>query len=342
MSEQAWDEPGVFEVLHGVFRIPLPLPNDGLRAVNVYAIVDGDGLVLIDAGWALKESLEQLERTLADIDHKVADIRQFLVTHAHRDHYTQAVTIRRLFGAKVAIGAGERPTLEILADPNHDPGGPMQGWLIAAGAEAILEQVRTWRAARTSTFASDSWELPDSWLAPGTITLHSRELDVIETPGHTAGHVVFHDRAASALFAGDHVLSQITPSIGLEPGPNGLPLAAYMASLTLMLSLPDAQLLPAHGPITASVHTRVNELLTHHERRLTQSAAAVEQGASTSFEVARILKWTRRERTFEELGDLFNQTLAIGETRAHLEVGVARGWLTASTDSGGVVRYQRA
>ena len=37
----------------GVHRIPLPLPNDGLRAVNVYAIADGDGLTLVDSGWAL-------------------------------------------------------------------------------------------------------------------------------------------------------------------------------------------------------------------------------------------------------------------------------------------------
>ena len=48
-----WVTPGAFEVAPGVHRIPLPLPLDGLRAVNVYALRDGDGLVLIDAGWAL-------------------------------------------------------------------------------------------------------------------------------------------------------------------------------------------------------------------------------------------------------------------------------------------------
>ena len=56
MAEIEWDAPGVYPVMDGVYRIPLPLPNDGLRAVNVYAIADGDGLVLIDGGWALAES----------------------------------------------------------------------------------------------------------------------------------------------------------------------------------------------------------------------------------------------------------------------------------------------
>ena len=33
-------------------RVPLPLPTDGLRAVNVYVIEDDGGLVLIDSAVA--------------------------------------------------------------------------------------------------------------------------------------------------------------------------------------------------------------------------------------------------------------------------------------------------
>jgi hypothetical protein len=57
--------------------------------------------------------------------------------------------------------------------------------------------------------------------------------------------------------------------------------------------------------------------------------------------VAKILRWTRHERQLAEL-DLFNRTLAIGETRAHLDVCVVRGWLTSSADADGVLHYQRA
>ncbi len=59
-DKHAWERPGAFEVLPGVFRIPLPLPNDGLKAVNVYAIADGDQAVLIDAGWALAKAQDVL------------------------------------------------------------------------------------------------------------------------------------------------------------------------------------------------------------------------------------------------------------------------------------------
>ena len=46
-----WTEPGAWRVADGIHRIPLPLPMDGLRAVNVYAIEQRSGFALIDSGW---------------------------------------------------------------------------------------------------------------------------------------------------------------------------------------------------------------------------------------------------------------------------------------------------
>jgi glyoxylase-like metal-dependent hydrolase (beta-lactamase superfamily II) len=205
--DKTWSRPGAFEVSPAVFRIPLPLPQDGLRAVNVYAIVDGARLVLVDAGWAIDESLEALRTALRGLGFDLADISEFLVTHMHRDHYTQAVAIRRVFGTPISLGEGERMALEAIVD----------------------------------------------------------------------------DRAR-VLFAGDHVLPHITPSIGLEPTLNPLPLGDYLESLALIRARPDAMLLPAHGPVADSVHRRVDEMLDHHERRLTHCAEAVAAGADTAAE----------------------------------------------------------
>ncbi|MCA1189471.1 MBL fold metallo-hydrolase, partial [Saccharopolyspora sp. 6T] len=185
------------------------------------------------------------------------------------------------------------------------------------------------------------YEQPDEWLDDGAeVRVGSRTLRVLETPGHTRGHVVFVDAANGLLFAGDHVLPHITPSIGLEAARTPLPLGDYLSSLRLVGELPDLRLLPAHGPVTGSAHARVAELLDHHERRLDQTAAAVLAGAATGFEVAGVLGWTRRERAFADL-DEFNRILAVGETLAHLDVLVERGRLRRST-SDGVDRYRQA
>jgi glyoxylase-like metal-dependent hydrolase (beta-lactamase superfamily II) len=327
-----WTEPGVFEVAPGVHRIPLPLPNDGLHTVNVYAIEDGDGLVLIDSGWALDAGETALESALGALGRGFEDVRRFLVTHVHRDHYTMAVALRRRFGTKIALGAGEQPSLAKVIGRARDGHRDLVTW----GAPHLAEQ---WRAVVASVGEDElrDYEEPDEWLHDADLALDKRVLRVLPTPGHTRGHVVFLDVDSSLLFAGDHVLPHITPSIGFEPARPALPLGDYLDSLRLVREFPDLRLLPAHGPVTESSHARVDELLAHHEDRLAATLEAVRAGTGTAFETARKLGWTRRARKFDDL-DLFNQVLATGETAAHLDVLVHRGLLVAERDDG-VVRY---
>ena len=138
------------------------------------------------------------------------------------------------------------------------------------------------------------WEDPDRWVADGTdLDLRTRTLRAVHTPGHTLGHLVYHDAASEIMFAGDHVLPHITPSIGFEPAGNRMALRDYLSSLARTLALPDARLLPAHGPVTGSTHERVNELLAHHDLRLAETHQAVLAGHATPFEVAKAIKWTQ-------------------------------------------------
>ncbi|WP_127784303.1 MBL fold metallo-hydrolase [Rhodococcus sp. X156] len=323
-----WTTPGVYPVAEGVHRIPLPLPNDGLRAVNVYAITDGDSLVLVDSGWAIPESMEQLERGLATLGADLGDVSRILVTHVHRDHYTQAVTIRRRVGSDVALGAGEKPSMDLLLHRAAEANVLNADRMARYGAQQLADLIRN-----APPSEGGPWEAPDQWLEEGdTIALGSRSLDSVPTPGHTRGHVVFVDAAADLLFAGDHVLPSITPSIAVEPGPPRLALGDYLQSLRVVRAMPDRMLLPAHGAVTDSAHKRIDELLEHHDTRLADTLAAVTQG-STVLDVARILRWTRHKRSYADL-DIFNQVLAIGETAAHLDLLVHQGRLRCDDRSG--------
>jgi glyoxylase-like metal-dependent hydrolase (beta-lactamase superfamily II) len=332
-DRHAWERPGAHRVADGVHRIPLPLPGDALRAVNTYAITDGDGLIMVDGGWAMADSVQLLERSLDEAGHRLGDIGEFLVTHVHRDHYTQAVAVRRITGAAVALGAGERPALDEIHGSDRFRNDIIR--LRRAGALELVEVARGWGRI---DFDLDDWAYPDRWLDDGVdLPLKERTLRVIATPGHTVGHVVFHDANAGIMFAGDHVLPHITPSVGVQVVRPESPLRDYLHSLRLILALPDARLLPAHGPVTESTHQRVEELLHHHDERLTATANAVVSGHETAFAVAGVLGWTRRQRRLAEL-DTFNQVLAVNETMAHLDVLVERAWLTR-TNVDGVAHY---
>ncbi|MFT4010945.1 MAG: MBL fold metallo-hydrolase [Nocardioidaceae bacterium] len=328
-----WSDPGAFEVAPGIHRIPLPLPMDGLKAVNVYVIETSEGLTLVDGGWALEVARDLLEKSLNSIGHHPRDITSFLVTHMHRDHYTQAIAIRREFGrAVVSLGVGERPALEVInsatTDPRIEP-------LVKAGAHDLAVQMRALN--ELEEFSRENWEFPDVWLDQDpVIDVGERTLHAIHTPGHTRGHFVFADLDNDLLFAGDHVLPTITPSIGLEPAHAALPLADFLSSLLRVRELPDLRLLPAHGAPDRRSHERVDELLAHHDHRLAICAAAVSPEGSSAQDVARRITWTRHERSYAEL-DPFNQALACTETMTHLDLLVHQGRLSSRLDGGTLV-----
>ncbi|MDP9461469.1 MAG: MBL fold metallo-hydrolase [Actinomycetota bacterium] len=321
-----------------VFRLPLPLPDTGLRAVNAYVLLGGAGPVVVDPGQATGECWDALVAGLLELGLRPHEVTRVLVTHIHRDHYTQSVVLRRRHGTRIALGEGEKVSLTLVRDRFRERMLTQLRLLQASGAPDIAAAM----ADNDDGVDIDLWEEPDEWL-PGWayIPLGDRALTAIPTPGHTRGHVVFHDAAARLLFAGDHVLPAITPSIGFEPGPGPLPLADYLHSLLLMRRIDDCALLPAHGPVTGSLHDRVTELLEHHADRLEATYAGLSVGVDTAAEVARRLLWTRWGRSFDDLS-AFDRMLAVLETRAHLDVLVDRDRLVVHRDEAGVDRYATA
>src|SRR6266516_2357251 len=259
----AWIEPAVEDLGGGIYRIPLPLPLDGLKAVNVYAITDPGGVDLIDAGIAMVAARERLTEALRQLGYGLGDVRNMLATR----EMLNGTSSHRVFGAESLRRLGAAELIGRLSALERH--GPM--------------------------FAD--WEDPDRWVADGAdLDLRTRTLRAVHTPGHTLGHVVYHDAASEIMFAGDHVLPHITPSSGFEPAGNRMALRDYLGSLARTLALPDARLLPAHGPVCGSTHERVHELLAHHDARLAETHQAELAGHATAFEVARAIKWTRRQR----------------------------------------------
>lgn len=313
-----WTDLGAFRVADGVHRIPLPMPSDGLKAVNVYAIENGGGLALVDTGWDHPAAIAALRSGLAEIGASIADLNTILVTHFHADHYALAGPLREessapvlfpeegLTGVRVAL---ERET-ERRANAERHRLMALHG---AGGLDDPFPQAH-------GEIRRSRWAIPDRMLRDGDVVeLADRELQVISVPGHTEGHVTFYDEAARIFLAADHVLPHITPSIGFEPFPKPLVLRSFLASLEKVRPIEAQLVLPAHGPVFTDLRQRVDELLAHHDRRLGECVACVEAGHDQAYAVAQRLLWTRRDTPFSVL-DPFNRYIAVGETIAHLEL----------------------
>jgi glyoxylase-like metal-dependent hydrolase (beta-lactamase superfamily II) len=310
-----------------LWSIPVPIPDNPLRYVSVYAFGTGEGLVLIDAGWGSEESWRALTDGLESIGAGVADVRGVLVTHLHYDHIGLAGRIRQASGAWIALHPADHAVLSL-------PDYRLAELAVAREADFLRTLGATPAEAAAAVGSAADWEkfaamaLPDRLLEDGELAdVPGWKLRALHTPGHTPGHLCFADERSRRLFSGDHVLPRITPNISAQRGDPGRPLQAYLDSLARTRDLDVDEVLPAHEWRFKGLAARVDAITGHHERRLAELLAAVRQHpGSTPWQLAGQLTWSR---PWAEYGGHM-RIFAVTETAAHVHLLEHRGLVTAS------------
>ena len=211
----------------------------------------------------------------------------------------------------VSLGLGERASLETLHDPDRGRLEPQLDQLLRYGAAHLVEEVLAGMAGQPE-FDRSEWEFPDDWLKDDSVVATGdRQLHVVETPGHTRGHVVFHDAAGQLPLrrrpraADDHPLDRFR-ALAVPKPPRRFPLSlARCASCATPACCPP--MVPSHrARMLASTSSWSTTAGDSRRQRLRSRG-----GADTAFEVAGPhSRWTRRERRVDEL-DRFNQMLAV-------------------------------
>lgn len=116
---------------------------------------------------------------------------------------------------------------------------------------------------------------PDAILADGeALTGPGWTLRAIATPGHTSNHLCFALEEEKALFTGDHVMGWSTTVVSPPDGD----MAAYMASLALLMDRDDAIYYPAHGKPVDNPKRLVRGMMGHRKQREGQILRLLERG----------------------------------------------------------------
>ena len=341
-SGEHWTAEGAWQVAEGIHRIPLPLPMDGLKAINVYVISTDDGLVLVDGGWAIPEARELLDRCLRSIGSGFGDIRRFLVTHIHRDHYTMATVLGHELGADVALGIAARSRRSTCSTtssttPSENPFARVLGHRRRRRPRRAVEPGQRRPGAADLSPVAVPRHLArgrprDPGRAPAPSTPSTRRATRPATTSSPTGPTGCCSPATTCC-------RRSRPSIGFTVPPTPDPLGDFMASLTKVRGLPDLQILPAHGPVAPSSHARVDELLAFHEQAAREVAwPRWPTGRSTPPRSPATSAGPATSTHYDEL-DVFSRGMAAMETKAHLELLVARGQATRSEDADGVVTF---
>src|SRR5579863_1862294 len=126
--------PPVERVSPGLWSIPVPIPNNPLRYVLVYAFETDRGPYLIDAGWNTDDAYHTLVAGLEHAGFTIGDVKGVLVTHIHPDHYGLAGHIREASGAWVGLHPADAALIEDRYDEPDDLLEKMSAMLRRDGA----------------------------------------------------------------------------------------------------------------------------------------------------------------------------------------------------------------
>jgi glyoxylase-like metal-dependent hydrolase (beta-lactamase superfamily II) len=164
-------------------------------------------------------------------------VSHIVVTHTHMDHSPAAPALKAATGALIVgceplVLADDGPRADAGFDPTYAPDR------ILADGESIA-----------GGHGDGAWTLT-----------------AVATPGHTSNHLCYALAAEKALFTGDHVMGWSTTVVSPPDGD----MAAYLASLRLLLDRDDAIYHPTHGEPVTDPQRFVRGLITHRKQRETQ------------------------------------------------------------------------
>ncbi len=307
-------------------KVPYPIttlriPNPFFEGRNRVYIIHSDPVTVIDTGIATERAQKELRQAFQKHDISVADIGRVILTHKHIDHVGSAWWIQQESDAEIYIHE-----VEAKAISDVDPEG--HRW-----RSVIRDRFTTWnvpKSARPSeeTSSGISWNIQSARPTPitggQTIDLGGVGLEVIHTPGHTKGSVCL--KYGSKLFSGDHILPDISPNIGGGDLTHSGLLADFMTSLRVCREMAAEidEVFPGHGDPFSTLDERSQELESHHEDRLDQVTAILnENGPQSVYSVAKKL--------FGEIRDM-HVVLGCAEAQAHLDCLVDEGRATADAN----------
>ncbi len=356
-------EPGCsIEVAPGVRWLRMQLPF-ALNHINLWLLRDVQDSV---QGWSIVDCGISNDATRAHWEQLFATelqglpVLRVIVTHMHPDHMGLAHWLcqrwsTRERACRLWISSTDWNAARVACQADGAFGGDSAARFFALHGltdPQALAQVQ----GRNNYYASMVPQVPAEYrrLMDGMVlTINGLPWRCIVGYGHAPEHMALFcpdlrgvgqaagdetgeqaKRGGGVLISGDMVLPRISTNvsvINLEPEASPLPL--FLNSIAKMKDLPaNTLVLPSHGKPFTGLHTRIDQLLHHHQERYADVLAACRQQPGSAFEMLPVL--------FKRSLDLHQTTFAMGESIAHLHGLLETGRMRKILGADGVLRFQ--
>lgn len=298
-----------------IVRLELPFR---LNHVNCLLAESENGWKMIDTGLHDKKTIARWDDVLQG--KKVTDI---YVSHYHPDHFGYAGSLQQKTGANVTMSEMDEVSGKTVWEDAF-----IQEIRKGYALSGVPEDIANGMTSNTEGFRKKITPYPEVnyYFKEGdSIVFGKHEYEIISTPGHADGLVVFYNKDESVLISTDHILPNITPNVAYWFHGIKNPLHAYMKSLEKIKQLDVAYVIPSHGQPFYDANKRIDEILDHHKERLAFVMDQLEM-ETTAYQLS--------QKLFNFEMDIHEKRFALGETIAHLEFLRYEGGLTRELHDG--------
>jgi glyoxylase-like metal-dependent hydrolase (beta-lactamase superfamily II) len=322
------------EILPGIFQITLTLSGFNPSSVNIYLIRSAGGCTLVDTGWDTPVAVQSLKDQLAEIGVAFSDIKQVLITHCHIDHFGLISKFKKTYNTRIYFHRNELELMQIRFSGGDNYLPQTDQFLQVHGVpESELPPPEVPIPISENLISPR----PDVLLCGGEeITAGEYKLKVINTPGHTPGHVAYFEPEKGFIMSGDMILPTIATNAALHVQHTDDPLQKYLSSLHTLRELDIKLIMPGHEHIFTNHRERIEKLLRHHEAKAKDICRAFsDDQPKSAYNVSRILSWSpgNRATNWNNLTG-WDKRFAVLQSIAHLEKLTCAGILTRFSQDG--------
>ena len=278
------------EVAPGVRWLRMPLPF-ALDHINLWLLRDRDeagreGWAIVDCGIANDATRAAWEQVFAS-ELQGLPVLRVIVTHMHPDHIGLAHWLTERWGVRLWISATDFNAARLASQSTTGFGGEAAAAFMASHGLAdpgAVEKVRK----RSNYYASMVPQVPARFrrlMEGDALRIGAHDWACHAGHGHAPEHISLHCRALRVLISGDMVLPRISTNVSvIDIEPESNPLQLYLDSLRRLKAAlaADTLVLPSHGRPFAGLHTRIDQLVAHHDERLGEVIHACREALSGS------------------------------------------------------------
>ena len=320
----------VEEVVHGLYRIEVPLPQTPLKALNVYLIKGENRHLLVDNGFNCLESREALLGGLSQLGVSLEHLDMF-VTHLHADHCGLTADLVQP-DTTVYSSAGDGAGINQMIEGPAFWSGLLRDM---AGHGCSAELLRSLEVSHPAIRFGPSAPVCFTTVREGDVLRYgSFSLRVLSVPGHTPDHLALFEPDRKLLVSGDVILGDISPNISHWREMDDA-LGAYLHSLDKLDTLDIALTLPGHRSLVHNTKERIEALRQHHAHRLDEVRGILDGKSLNAFEVAAAMTWSLRGIAWKDF-QTPQKWFATNEALSHLEHLVGLGEAVRQHDSNGI------